>query len=322
MILNIAAVIGGLALLVFSADRFILGAAGAARILGVPPLLIGLTVVGIGTSLPEIVVSIVASLQGKAGLAIGNAVGSNITNILLVLGATAVAMPLTIPGGLARRELPVLLVVTGGTWLLAADGQLSGFDGALLLLGLGLLLGMLAWLARNNGVPEDDPLAAEIAAANEVELSGRAATAWLLLGLTLLPVSSQLLVWGASNIAVALGISELVIGLTVVAIGTSLPELATSLAAVRRQAHELVLGNIVGSNLFNLLAVLPAPALLAPGLLPAGALGRDLPIMAAATAILFLLCIHRGGRIGRIPGALLLTGFVAYEAMLYLARFQ
>lgn len=322
MLLSLAAVAGGLALLVFSADRFILGAAASARALGVPALLIGLTVVGIGTSLPEIVVSTVASVQGKAGLAIGNAIGSNITNILLVLGATSLVMPLAVPRGLSRRELPVLLAVTGGAWLLAADGQLSAADGVILLLALAGLLVFLARLARSDGDPEDDPLAAEIAAANEVELAPRAAAGWLALGVVLMPVSSQMLVWGASNIAAALGVSELVIGLTVVAVGTSLPELATSLAALRRRAHELVLGNIVGSNLFNLLAVLPAPALLAPGLLPDGALARDLPVMAGATVVLFLLCVLRGGRIGRGHGLLLLGAFVAYETLLYMSRFQ
>lgn len=322
MLWSLAAVAGGLVLLVYSADRFILGAAAAARALGVPALLIGLTVVGIGTSLPEVVVSIVASLQGKAGLAIGNAVGSNITNILLVLGVTAVAMPLAVPRGLARRELPMLLAVTGGAWALAADGQLSALDGGLLLLGLAGALVFLARLARGGDDLADDPLAAEIAAATDVELAPAAAAAWLVLGLVLLPISSQLLVWGASNIAHALGVSELVIGLTVVAVGTSLPELATSLAAVRRRAHELVLGNIVGSNLFNLLAVLPAPALLAPGVLPAGALARDLPLMAVATIVLFLLCFRRDGVIGRGYGLLLLAAFVGYEAVLYMSRFQ
>lgn len=322
MLLSLVAVAGGLALLVFSADRFITGAAAAARALGVPALLIGLTVVGIGTSLPEVVVSIVASVEGKAGLAIGNAVGSNITNVLLVLGATAVAMPLAVPHGLARRELPVLLLVTGAAWLMAMDGQLSAWDGVALLLGLAAVLVFLARLARGDGDVSDDPLAAEIAQATDAGMGPREAAAWLLLGLALLPISSQMLVWGASNIAAALGVSELVIGLTVVAVGTSLPELATSLAAVRRRAHELVLGNIVGSNLFNLLAVLPAPALLAPGILPAGALGRDFPVMAAVTVALFLLCFRRHGRVGRGAGLLLLAAFIAYETLLYFSRFQ
>lgn len=322
MLWSIAAVAGGLALLVYSADRFIAGAAAAARALGVPALLIGLTVVGIGTSLPEIAVSIVASIEGKAGLAIGNAVGSNSTNVLLVLGATAVAMPLAVPRGLPRRELPVLLIVTGAAWLMAMDGQLSAWDGVLLLLGLAAVLVFLARLARGHGDVSDDPLAAEVAEVTAVEMGPRVAAAWLLLGLVLLPASSQMLVWGASNIAESLGVSELVIGLTVVAIGTSLPELATSLAAIRRRAHELVLGNIVGSNLFNLLAVLPAPALLAPGILPHGALGRDFPVMAAATVVLFLLCFRRHGVVGRGAGLLLLTAFVGYEALLYFSRFQ
>ena len=320
MLASLIAVVVGLAALVFSADRFIVGAAATARRLGVPALIVGLSVVGIGTSLPEIVVAIIAAIQNKAALAIGNAVGSNITNIALVLGAGAVAAPLTVHAGLVRRELPVLLVVSLLAFGLAWDGQYSLVDGLLLLAGLAAVLIGLYRLATSTA--DSDPLTAEIQADAEPDLALAPALGWLVLGLVLLPISSQMLVWGASNIALALGVSDLVIGLTVVAIGTSLPELATVFAAVRKREHDLVLGNIVGSNLFNILAVLAMPALFAPGFIPTGLLSRDLPLMLALTFALFALCWRPQARIGRGHGLMLLAVFVGYELLLYLSRFQ
>lgn len=318
MLLSLCAVVFGLIALVFGADRFIAGAAAAARHFGVPALLIGLTVVGVGTSLPEIVVSVIASLQGKAALAIGNAVGSNITNIALVLGVCALIAPLTVHATLVRREMPVLMAVSVLAFLLALDGQFSVTDGLILLAGLAALLAALVFLARD----EADPIAAELHTETAPQMPLKVALGWVLVGLVLLPASSQLLVWGASNIAIAFGISELVVGLTVVAVGTSLPELATALVAVRKGEHDLVLGNIIGSNLFNILAVLAIPALLAPGIVPAGLLGRDLPIMLALTALLYFVCWGRTPRITRGYGAVLLAAFIAYEGLLYLSRFQ
>lgn len=320
MLLSLCAVVVGLAALVYSADRFILGAAAIAQWLGVPALIIGLTVVGVGTSLPEVVVSIIASLQNKAGLAIGNAIGSNITNIALVLGACALLAPMQVHTALVRREMPVLLAISALALVLAWDGQYSVTDGVVLLAGLAAILGALAWLARN--APDSDPLAAEVQIETEPQIARGAALGWLLLGLVLLPVSSQTLVWGASNIALSLGVSELVIGLTIVAVGTSLPELATALSALKKGEHDLVLGNVVGSNLFNILAVLSFPALLAPGLVPAGLLERDLPVMLALTGILFLMCWGKAPKISRVQGGLLLAVFIGYEALLYASRFQ
>lgn len=320
MLLSFCAVILGLAALIYAADRFILGAAALAKRLGVPALLVGLTVVGIGTSLPEMVVAIIASAQDKAGLAIGNAIGSNITNIALVLGLCALCAPLAVHATLVRRELPALLVISVLAYALAWDGQYSVLDGIILLAGLALVLVGLAYLARAQS--NSDPLAAELEADEGSQISSAAALGWLLLGLIALPISSQMLVWGASNIALALGVSDLVIGLTVVAIGTSLPELATGLAALKKGEHDLVLGNVVGSNIFNILAVLSFPALLAPGFVPDGLLIRDLPLMLALTGVLFFMCWGTAPRIKRVHGALLLAVFVGYEVLLYALRFQ
>lgn len=318
MLLSVCAVVLGLITLVFGADRFIAGAAATARHFGVPTLLIGLTVVGIGTSLPEIVISIIASVQGKAALAIGNAVGSNITNIALVLGLCAAITPLTVNVALVRRELPALMAVSILALVLALDGRYSLIDGLILLAGLAALLAALVFVARNKA----DPIAAELHTESAAQTSLHTALGWLFVGLILLPISSQALVWGASNIAVAFGISELVVGLTVVAVGTSLPELASSLVAIKKGEHDLALGNIIGSNVFNILAVLAIPALLAPGTVPAGLLGRDLPIMLALTALLYFVCWGRTPRITRGHGAVLLAAFIAYEGLLYLSRFQ
>lgn len=318
MALNLCAVIFGLVALVYGADRFIAGAAAAARRLGVPALLVGLTVVGIGTSLPEIVVAIIASLQGKAALAIGNAVGSNITNIALVLGLCAMLTPLTVHKTLVRREMPAVMAVSVLALVLALDGQFSVVDGLILLAGLAAVLIALVFSAQDKS----DPIAAELRIDEPAQMPLRTALAWVALGMVLLPVSSQALVWGASNIAVALGVSELVVGLTVVAIGTSLPELATALVAVKKGEHDLVLGNIIGSNLFNILAVLSVPALLAPGFIPPGLLVRDLPIMLGLTALLYFACWGRAPRITRTYGGVFLAIFIAYEGLLFLSRFQ
>jgi cation:H+ antiporter len=312
------AVIAGLAVLAWSADRFVLGAAGLARTLGVAPLLIGLTVVAFGTSAPEIIVSVLASLQGSPGLAVGNAIGSNIANIGLVLGVAALIAPLTVASTILRRELPILMVVTVLGLLLLMDGTLGVRDGLVLLAGL---LVLTVWLVRQgmaqNG--QDNPLAIEVEASLPPDLTLPRALFWLLLGLVLLLVSSRTLVWGAVEIAQALGVSELVIGLTIVAIGTSLPELATSVAAALKGENDLAIGNIVGSNLFNLLCVLAIPGLLAPAAVENDVLFRDYPLMLGMTLLLFIFALTRGrvaGQIQRWQGALLLGLFMSYLVLL------
>lgn len=235
MLLAAAAVVIGLVILVWGADRFVLGAAGLAHSLGISPLLIGLTVVGFGTSAPEILISTVAALQGSPGIAIGNALGSNIANIALILGATAVFVPLTMKSDILRREYPLLLAVTVGAYLVLRDGHLGSEDGAMLLAGLVLTMLLLVriGLQRQN----HDPLVEEMEGKIPSALGTRAATGWFLVGLTALIIGSRLLVWGAIEVAVMLGVSELVIGLTIVAIGTSLPELAAATMSALRGEH-------------------------------------------------------------------------------------
>ncbi len=320
MLVSIAAVVVGLALLVWSADRFVLGASATARDLGVSPLVIGLVIVGFATSSPEMLVAGFAAWQGNPGLGIGNAVGSNIANIALILGVSAILRPLVSSSNILTRELPLLIGVTAITVLIMLDGSFSRGDGVLLLL---LMAGAMAFILRQAVTHEvdDDPLAAELTGQIPGTLPLRHAIFWLVLGFVLLMLSSRMLVWGGVNIAEMLGVSDLVIGLTIVAVGTSLPELAAAAVAVLKDEYDLVLGNVIGSNLFNTLAVLGLPALIAPGVIPPEVLTRDLPVMCALTLLLVPALFHRrgrSGRIGRVEGVLLLASFLAYESWLFI----
>ncbi len=316
---SIAAVIIGLATLVWGADRFVLGASATARSAGISPLLIGLIIIGFGTSAPEILVATLASLQGNPALGIGNAIGSNIANIALIVGIAALIRPLTSGSSILRRELPLLFAATALAALLMLDGGLGRFEGVLLLTGLIAVTYLLARQARETP-PADDPLATGLTEQLPPAMPLRTALAWTGIGLVVLLISSHALVWGAVNIAHALGISELIIGLTVVAIGTSLPELATAIASALRREHELLLGNIIGSNLFNTLAVLGLPALLHPSVLDAEVLTRDLPVMGLLTLAFTAMLMHRPGqqgRINRLEAAMLLGFFGGYMLWLF-----
>ncbi len=317
--LNLLAILGGFCLLIWSADRFIAGAAGVAQRLGAPPLLIGLTIVALGTSAPEILVSVVAALQGNPGLAVGNALGSNITNIGLILGVVALAKPLQAHSAVLRRELPLLLLTGALTYALCMDNNLDRADGLTLICGAVAFVLFLGWMARRG---MHDPIEQEYSEELKNPLPMPRAVFWLLVGLVLLPLSSRLLVWGAVNVAMALGVSDLIIGLTIIAIGTSLPEMAASLAGVLKNEHDIALGNVLGSNMFNLLIVLAMPGLIAPGELSPDVISRDIPVMLTFTAALFLMCYplrgkQHGGRINRFEATLLLLGFVGYELLLY-----
>lgn len=318
MLLATASILLGLGLLVWGADRFVIGAAALARNLGVPPLLIGLTIVGFGTSAPEILVSTMAALQGNTGLAIGNAIGSNIANIALILGATALIAPLMVKSDMLRREYPLLLVVSVGTFLLLLDGDLDRIDGLALLVGL--VVSMLILVRIGLRRRDHDPLAEEIEAEIPADLGNLAAVGWFVLGLATLIVSSRMLVWGAVEVATAFGISDLVIGLTIVAVGTSLPELAASIMSALKKEHDLAIGNVVGSNLWNLLGVLSVPGLLAPGAIANEAVQRDMPIMLALTLALFVMgrSSRTHGIINRVEGGLLLACFIGYQGWLIL----
>ena len=318
MLLSIAAILVGLVLLTWSADRFVIGAASIARILGAPPLLIGITIVGIGTSAPEILVSLSASLNGAPNLAVGNAIGSNITNIALVLGITALITPLAVSSGILRRELPLVLLVSLVAVYFCYDLQLSRLEGSLLCCGFVAMLGWMIMLARSGS--KDDPMIAEIVEHENdgPQLSKSRAWMWVIIGMIMLPASAQLLVYGASDIARSYGISDLAIGLTIVAIGTSLPELAATLASALRKEADLAIGNILGSNLFNLLLVLGLPGLIAAPALDPDIITRDLPVMLGLTIVTFVMAMGwRGpGRISRLEGGVLLSAFIGYELIL------
>jgi len=313
------AVFAGLILLLWSADRFIEGAASAARHFGMSSLVIGMVVVGFGTSAPEMLVSTLASLQGNPGIALGNAYGSNIANIALILGITALVAPIAVKSGVLRKELPILLAVTGvAAWQLA-DGRITRIEGFVL---LGLFAIVMGWTCWHGMRASDDAMGAEY----EQELSAHAmplgrSIFWLLVGVVVLIASSRLLVWGAVEIARGFGVSDLVIGLTVIAIGTSLPELASSLVAARKGEHDIALGNVVGSNLFNTLAVVGIAGTIHPMTTDPAVLYRDLPVMALLTVSLFLL--GRGwrgqGRINRFEGGLLLACYIGYTAYLVIS---
>ncbi len=307
----------GLVVLVYAADWFVDGASAIAKNFGVSPLLIGLTIVGLGTSAPEILVSSIASLQGNPGLAIGNAIGSNIANMGLILGCTALIAPLAFHSGLLKRELPVLMAISIFCYVLAFDG-LSVVDGILMLSTLAVFLYWLiqtAMLAREN----KDVLAQEIESEVADEMSNTKAWLFLIGGLVGLLLSSKVLVWAAVNIAHAMGVSDLVIGLTIVALGTSLPELAASISSVLKGEDDLAIGNVIGSNVYNLLAVYSLPALIAPGLVEASVLERDFPVLLGFTAVLFILgaSFKKVGGISRWEGAGLLSAYLYYQWMIY-----
>jgi cation:H+ antiporter len=320
MLLSIAAVFAGFALLVWSAGRCVMGAAATARNFGVTPMIIGLTIVGFGTSVPEFLVSGMAAWEGNTGLAIGNVIGSNITNIGLVLGMAALLAPLTVRSETLRREFPLLLAVTLLAYWLMADGVLSRVDGVMLFAGLIAVVYLL--VKRRDSA---DPLVAESVAGEAATMPTKHALFWLFLGLIVMLAASRLLVWGSVNIAYLFGVSDLVIGLTIVAVGTSLPELMASVTGALKHEHDIALGNIIGSNIFNLLGVLSLPGLIHPDEFELEVLTRDFPWMIGLTLAMFMMAYgFRGknqgqiqGRIGRTGGAILLLAFGGYMVWLY-----
>jgi cation:H+ antiporter len=316
MLLNSLAILVGLVVLIWGADRFISGAAALANNLGVSSMMIGLTIVGFGTSAPEILVSGMASADGNPGLAIGNALGSNIANIGLILGVTALITPLSVHSGVLKREYPLLLAISLISLALMWDGTLDRMDGTILVI---LLVAILSWMFNSARTGAADPIAGEFDAEIPHDIPTHKALLWLTLGLIALLASSRALVWGASNIAVALGISEVVIGLTIVAVGTSLPELAASIASALKGEHDIAIGNVIGSNLYNILAVLSLPGLIAPGPFPQEVLYRDQPTMIGLTIMLFLMGYGFGkaGRINRFEGLVLLCLFIGYQSLLF-----
>jgi len=316
MILPFIAVGFGLLLLVWSADRFIEGSSATARHFGMPPLLIGMIIVGFGTSLPEMVVSALAASQGNPGIALGNAYGSNITNIALILGITAIIRPIAVHSQVLRQELPILTIVTAlAAWQLR-DDQITHRDAIIL---LSVFFVLMAWTIRRGVQLKTDSFANEMEQdLDQRHLPLRLAIIWLIIGLTTLIVSSRILIWGAVAIAHGLGVNDLIIGLTIVAVGTSLPELASSVIATRKGEHDIALGNVIGSNLFNTLAVVGIAGAIHPMTVGPEVFNRDIATMAALTLFLFVIGYgFRGpGRINRLEGTLLLIFYFGYTSYL------
>jgi cation:H+ antiporter len=314
----IAAVIVGFIAVVWGADRFVYGAAGLAANWGVSRIVIGLTVVAFGTSAPEMLVSGMAAASGSGEMGIGNAVGSNITNVTLVLGASAMVGLLRIHSRLLRREIPILFVSMGISWLFLWDGVLSRGEGLALFAGL---IAMVVWLAvqGRNEAAEGVEVAAASFEDDDIpdSLPTGKAVALFVIGLVCLLVGSRLLVWGGVELATSLGVSELVVGLTLVALGTSLPELAASVAASRRGEHDIAVGNVVGSNIFNLLGVLALPGIIAPGPVSKAVVVRDYPIMLGATLLLLLQAVSRRNTLGWKRGSTLVLVFILYFVLLF-----
>lgn len=328
MILPIVAIVLGLGVLVWSADKFVDGAVGVAKFCGMSTLLIGMVIVGFGTSAPEMVVSAISAMQDAPELALGNAYGSNIANIALILGVTAIISPVIVVRKALVRDLPVLIAVTAVAIFQAMDGSISRLDGIVVLLVFAgvMTFNIVSELRQKKGAATEEPAAAESGESEKLSLGK--SILWLVLGLALLVASSRALVWGAVEIARALGVSDLLIGLTIVAVGTSLPELASSIAAARKGENDLAIGNIIGSNLFNTLMVVGIAAMIAPmHSFSASILSRDLPVMAVLTVLLLLFGLpvrksrvgadgKRIGRINRLEGTVFLVAYVGYIGVL------
>ena len=314
MLGNIGYVIAGLVLLIWGADRFVHGAAATARNLGIAPLLIGLTIVAFATSAPEILVSVVAALRGEPGLAIGNAIGSNIVNIGLVLGVTAMIRPIPLESATLRREMPALLAVSLLTVSLFLDQVLSQVDGIVMLTGLVIVMFWLARLGLRSA--ENDPIAQDYDAEIPSDVSMPMAIVWIIVGLGVLLLGADWLVEGSIGIAKMLGVSEVVIGITIVAFGTSLPELAVSLVSALKGEYGLAIGNIVGSNIFNLLAVIGVASTIHPTSIAPTVLSLHIFVMAAFTLVLFAMTYDYDGKaqLSRLEGFALVAAYLAYDA--------
>ncbi|WP_435235950.1 calcium/sodium antiporter [Psychromonas sp. PT13] len=317
LFLPVLYIVIGFALLIWSADKFVLGASNTARSFSISPLIVGVVIVGLGTSAPEMLVSAIASLQGKTDLAIGNAIGSNITNIGLVIGFVAIIYPMHIHSKLLKREMPFLLTITVGTICLLWDLRLSFIDGLIL---VSLMFTMLAYTVYETKNSSGDTLPQEILDEMPEEISKGEALKWLLFGAIVLVASSRLLVLGAVEVAQYYNVSDHVIGLTIVAIGTSLPELAATLAAARQKQFDLAVGNIIGSNIFNLLGVLGVAGLIGPTNFEAIVISQDSLVMFGLTVALIVFSIAWGkGKkaiICRLEGAILLLSYLSYMGWL------
>ncbi len=317
MFLTIILLITGLILLVYSSDRLVYGAAVFARAMKVPSFIVGLVIMGIGTSLPELMVSVTAILDGMPNMAVGNAIGSNITNLLLITGAAAIIRPIRVKSEILRQEVPLMLAITAFAGYLLSNGYISRLDGILLVLSALFFLSLMikkTILSQHQGI---DSYTQERDAELPIEGNKGIALLWVVLGLIILPISTRMVIDNATAIARIYEVSELVIGLTILAVGTSLPELATTIAAAIKGESDMAIGNIVGSNVFNITLVLGIPALLSPSAINEAVFYRDFWVMMAASILFTVFCLGRKSRLNRLNGILLLSCFIAYFIILY-----
>lgn len=321
LLLPVVAIVVGFVALVWGADRFVEGAAATARNLGISPLIIGLVVVGFGTSAPEMLVSAIAAYENSGGISVGNAIGSNVTNVGAALGLTAIVSPLVVHSSVLRKELPLLFGTMLLAYVLVRDGELSRLDGGILVTGLVLMVGSMvrAGLASRGADGAADALAEEFDAEIPSDMPTGKALMWLFVGLVVLIISARAVVWGAVEVATAFGVSDLIIGLTIIAFGTSLPEIAASVVSATKNEHDIAIGNVVGSNMFNLLGVLALPGLVRNTPVDADAINRDFPVMFALTILLLVLAkgFKKEATVSRVGGAMLLLSFVVYTGVLF-----
>ena len=319
MLLSSVLLILGFALLVWSADKFVYGASALARNMGISPMVIGLTIVAMGSSAPEIMVAATASMEGKINTAIGNAIGSNITNIALVLGITALIRPLQVSSSTLKREMPIVMAVSLIAWYILSDLTFTQPEGWFLLVLFFVTIGSIAYMSIKASKTEKDPLTEELSSEVPDDVPTSHAILWLIAGMILLPLSANILVDAAVDIAKFFGLSDLVIGLTIIAIGTSLPELAACVAGVLKGEDDMALGNILGSNIFNILAVLAMPGMIAGGVIDGMAATRDMYVMLGVTALLILISFAWNGsrRINRVEGGILFSIFIGYQYLLF-----
>jgi cation:H+ antiporter len=320
MLISSLYLVVGLILLIIAADKFVLGAASTAKHMGVSTMLVGLIIVGFGTSAPEMVVSAIASFNGNSGLALGNAVGSNITNIALVLGTGLLIVPMSIQSQTIKREMPILLLVSLLVLFLLIDLTLTFADGVIMILSMLLVTGFLTMI----GIKGDrDEFSDEIEAEFDLDISLQKAILLLIVGIVVLPLASHMMVKGATEIAVEFGVSDMVIGLTIVALGTSLPELAATVASALKKEHDLAIGNIVGSNMFNLLGVIGISGLIREYEFSAHFIKYDYFYMLMLTVFLFLASVYfvlKDRFISRIIGVVLVVMYISYMVWLYVSK--
>lgn len=315
MLETVALLIVGLVLLVWSADKLVFGSAALARNVGISPLVIGMTILAMGSSAPEMMVSATAAWEGKTDTAVGNVLGSNIANIALILGITALIKPLSISSAVIRRELPLMIAVTVLAGILLWDNHLGFYEGVLLFVLFGGFLYAMLQISRKEQ-KAGDVLIEEQEAEVPEGVSNPKAIMWVVIGLILLPIAASMLVDNAVIIAKFFGMSDLVIGLTIIAVGTSLPELAASLAGVLKGEDDMAVGNIIGSNVFNILAVMGLPGIINPSVLSEYAMGRDFWVMLGVSLLLVAMCLGKSRSINRIEGSILVVCFLGYQGYL------